>query len=239
MQFNYFVVFGLTIFGFAIMYFGGAWIGMRLAIVGEPIVRRPIKPRQMRSEIKLSLISILIFGLLTVATAYLVNHGLLHVSWTVSWPKLLLEILALFLWNEIHFYISHRLLHTRWLFKHVHYKHHLSTIPTAYSTFSFHYVEALLLGSVLTTALLFYSFSVLSLLTLPLMSLILNVLGHCNLDFFPGRSAQSLLSFTPRHSDHHVRNNGNYGFFLPYFDQMFATSIKEQKSHKHSRHHQG
>jgi sterol desaturase/sphingolipid hydroxylase (fatty acid hydroxylase superfamily) len=230
MEIAYWSVFVLTLVGFTFLYFGAAWIGNRLTrhSAGRLIDERPVKPKQLQSEIMHSLLSIVMFGVISVFTAFLVNHGVLHVTWTVTWWKLPLEIIALFLWNEIHFYISHRLLHTKWLYRHVHYKHHKSVTPTAYSTYSFHFVEALLLGSVMTTALLLYSFSVVSLLTLPLMSIVLNTMGHYNVDFFPGRPIGSLLSFTRRHSYHHSRNTGNFGFFLPYLDKLFSTHIKEK-----------
>lgn len=227
---NYFVVFCMTLAGFTVLYFGSAWTGNWITkyTAGQLIDDRSLKPKQIETEIIRSMISILMFGIITIITAFLVNHGILHVSWTCTWWKLPMEIIVLFLWNEIHFYICHRLLHTKWLYRHVHYHHHKSVIPTSYSTYSFHFIEALLLGSVMTTALMFYSFSVVSLLTLPLMSIVLNVLGHYNFDFFPGRPHGSLLSFTRRHSYHHSRNTGNYGFFLPYFDLLFSTSIKDE-----------
>jgi Delta7-sterol 5-desaturase len=230
-EIHYGVVFGLTVAGFAVLYFGGAWGGQQLARLakGNLIDNRPLKTKQIEKEIMLSLLSIVMFGFITVFTAFLVNHGILHVTWTFVWWQLPMEMIALFLWNEIHFYLCHRLLHTKWLYKHVHYVHHQSVTPTSYSTFSFHFAEALLLGSVMTTALLFYPFSVISLLTLPLMSIILNVLGHYNFDAFPSRTMGSLFSFTRRHSYHHSKNTGNYGFFLPYFDLIFSTRIQEKK----------
>ncbi|MFF2483893.1 sterol desaturase family protein [Paenibacillus sp. NPDC058071] len=231
MEMNYAFVFVLTVAGFLVLYFGGAWMGHRLTQLakGKVIDSRPLKIKQQKREIVFSLISIVMFGLITLFTVYLINHGILHVTWTFNWWKLPIEIIALFLWNEIHFYLCHRLLHTKWLYKHVHYLHHQSVTPTSYSTYSFHFAEALLLGSVMTTALILYSFSFLSLLTLPLMSMILNVLGHYNFDLFPERTMRSLLSFTRRHSYHHSKNTGNYGFFLPYFDLLFSTHIQEKE----------
>lgn len=230
MVLNYYVVFFMTFAGFTVLYFGSAWTGSWITknTAGQVIDNRSLKSKQIETEIARSMISILMFGIITIITAFLVNHSILHVSWTCKWWKLPMEIIALFLWNEIHFYMCHRLLHTKWLYKHVHYLHHKSVTPTSYSTYSFHYIEALLLGSVMTTALMFYSFSVVSLLMLPLISIVLNMLGHYNFDFFPGRPLRSLLSFTRRHSYHHSKNKGNYGFFLPYFDLLFSTSIKEE-----------
>jgi sterol desaturase/sphingolipid hydroxylase (fatty acid hydroxylase superfamily) len=220
------LLFLITYLGFCGLYFGFSWLTQRLR--GEIIDHRPLRSGQIRKEIGLSLISIAMFGVITVLTKWLVDAGLLAVSWTVNWRILPIEIIFLFLWNEIHFYVSHRLLHTPWLYRHVHVLHHRSVVPTPYSAYSFHFAEALLLGSVMTTALLIHPFSIVSLLTLPLMSITLNTLGHLNVDLFPDKKLAHPLAFARRHSMHHSHNTGNFGFFLPWFDRLFFTEIKSK-----------
>lgn len=46
--------------------------------------------------------------------------------------------------HDAWFYWTHRLLHWRPLYKHVHYMHHKSTVPSAYTGYSFHLIEALI-----------------------------------------------------------------------------------------------
>eukprot|EP00892_Ulva_mutabilis_P002763 jgi/Ulvmu1/12488/UM009_0141.1 len=46
--------------------------------------------------------------------------------------------------HDAWFYWTHRLLHWRPLYRHVHYVHHKSTAPTAFTGYSFHVIEAII-----------------------------------------------------------------------------------------------
>src|SRR5256885_11631950 len=59
-----------------------------------------------------------------------------------------------------------------------------------------------------------HDFSFWSLASVPVLSLLLNVIGHSNYDFFPGVSDTHALAASRRHHLHHARPNGNYGFAL-------------------------
>ena len=50
--------------------------------------------------------------------------------------------LILYAWGDAHFYWTHRLLHTRWLFKNVHKVHHESFNPDPFSGLSMHWLES-------------------------------------------------------------------------------------------------
>ena len=76
----------------------------------------------------------------------------------------------------------------------------------------------------------FHDFQFYALMTLPLMSIVMNVLGHSNVDFVPGQNMNHLLSFSKRHSQHHKIPHSNYGFFLPYFDIFFGTDQEGPKN---------
>lgn len=55
-----------------------------------------------------------------------------------------LTIIALDYLHDAWFYWTHRMLHWKVLYKHVHYMHHRSTVPTAFTGYSFHVVEAVI-----------------------------------------------------------------------------------------------
>jgi lathosterol oxidase len=57
-------------------------------------------------------------------------------------------------------------------------------------------------------------------------SLIINLLGHCNYDFFSQHAPEHLLKFSYRHSMHHKKGKGNLGFLLPWLDKIFNTAVK-------------
>jgi sterol desaturase/sphingolipid hydroxylase (fatty acid hydroxylase superfamily) len=139
-----------------------------------------------------------------------------------------LELVFLVLWNDVHFYAVHRLLHARWLFQRVHREHHRAIRPTPFSTYAMHPIEAALLGSVMVMVQPFHAFSVPTLLLFPLVSLLMNNLGHMNWDLVPGRSVWHPLAATRRHERHHRHVTGNYGFLLPVLDRWLGTDIRPE-----------
>jgi sterol desaturase/sphingolipid hydroxylase (fatty acid hydroxylase superfamily) len=119
-------------------------------------------------------------------------------------------------------------LHTRWLFRHVHFIHHRSRVPTPFATYSFHPVEAAMLGSVMVTLQLFYDLSFWAALTYPLVSLLMNALGHLNSSLLPGRWWSAPLRAAEHHSLHHRKVNGNFGFQSAALDLLLRTELPAQ-----------
>ena len=139
---------------FAVLYLStGAlawWLGHGLLPalgIGRRLDTRPLPRGQLRRELVASASSILIFG-----CGLVVPWGLLRAGWAQlavdppAW-RVLVEIVVLFFWNDVHFWVNHRLLHTRWL-RRFHGPHHRSIVTTPFSTYGFHPVEALMLGNV-------------------------------------------------------------------------------------------
>ena len=191
--------------------------------IGGIVDPRPLKAGQIGREIRLSLISICVFGAYGVLTLEVWHAGLIHVDFHAPWSKVLSDLTLFFIWNEVHFYIIHRTLHTRWLYRHVHRVHHESVVPTPFSIYSFHWLEAVLLGSVMILALMVFRPSVEALIGLPLTSLFFNTVGHCNYNIFANH--RSIHSAAVQHSNHHLRVAGNYGFYLPVLDRLFQTAL--------------
>lgn len=216
---------------FAALYFvTGAttwWLVRRLCPAlgfGRTIDTRRLAPGQLRREVAASSRSILVFGL-----GLVVPWGLLRLGWAglaVDPPgwRIAIEIVALFLWNELHFYVNHRLLHTRRL-RRFHAAHHRSTVATPFSTYAFHPVEALMLGSVPLIPMLLHDFSFAALATLPVISIVLNNLGHANYEFSANEPARGWLGASRRHQLHHAQSRGNFGFLLGVFDHVFGSAI--------------
>jgi sterol desaturase/sphingolipid hydroxylase (fatty acid hydroxylase superfamily) len=185
---------------------------------------RPLRDGQIGREIRRSLVSILVFGLYGSVTFLAWSNGIVRIDFQPTWYKIAGDIAFLLIWNEIHFYVMHRLLHTRWLHRHVHRIHHESVVPTPFSTYSFHWAEAALLGSVMILPMLFYRFSVEAILTLPVMSIAFNSIGHCNYNVFAKRPEMHSASL--EHSEHHLRVSGNFGFYLPFLDAWGRTTLR-------------
>ncbi|MEO8010453.1 MAG: sterol desaturase family protein [Dokdonella sp.] len=198
--------------------------------VGRVLDSRALGVGQIRRELTGSLVSILIFGI-----GLVFPWGVLQLGWATlavdaaPW-RVGVEIVVLFVWNEAHFYACHRLLHTPVL-RRFHGQHHRSTVATPFSTYAFHPVEAILLGSVPLIPMLLHDFSFAALLSLPLMSIVLNTLGHSNYEFSRGAPARGFFGASRRHHLHHAHYHGNYGFLIGTFDRLLGTALPLDAAH--------
>ncbi len=192
--------------------------------IGRILDPRPVTREQLHREFLQSGCSILIFGL-----GMVFPWGLLQLGWARLDPnpsgwQITLEIVALAVWNDIHFWINHRLLHTRALLR-FHGPHHRSVVSTPFSTYSFHPVEALMLGNVILLPMLVHDFSFWALASVPVFSLFFNNIGHANYDFFTGVSYSHWFAASRRHHLHHAAHGGNYGFQFTFMDRLFRTRL--------------
>ena len=216
---------------FAALYFATALAALwltRMALprigFGRTIDPRPLPAGQYRREIAQACMSIVIFGAGLVLPWALLKLGWAQLARDPSAPRILVEIGLLFLWNELHFYANHRLLHTRPLGR-FHADHHRSHVPTPFSTYAFHPVEAVMLGSVPLIPMLLHDFSFIALFCLPILSILLNSLGHANYEFSRAAPAWGPLGASRRHHLHHACYHGNYGFLLTVFDKLMRTDL--------------
>lgn len=189
----------------------------------EKIVLTPVKPQQIQSEIINSIRSIAVFGLTTLPIVYLYRTEFVnYVPSTLAWTAL--SLLVLNLYNELHFYLLHRLFHQPFFMKHIHYIHHLSRVPTVWSVFSFHWLEGLLLSLVPLVVILFFPIAPIAFILYPINSIVINVLGHSNVRI--KGLAHTFLGFVSKHSTHHLKGKNNYGFASVILDKLGKTQHK-------------
>ncbi len=176
------------------------------------------RPGQQRSEKLHSLSSIVVFGFSGLPIILLYQHKLIDFLPDTLWNTLT-GLFLLTLWNELHFFLVHRMMHIPFMMKHIHVVHHRSAVPSVYSVYSFHWVEALLLSTVPLSALPFFNLSILTIAIFPLISILFNFSGHCNYRFGNGKGNRWKI-FGTRHAEHHQKGKKNYGFVLPVFDDI-------------------
>jgi Delta7-sterol 5-desaturase len=204
----------------------GALLSRGRARVLDP---RPMPAGQVAREWRLSAVSIAIFGVGLLVPWWMVVH-----DWATLHPsnppgRVLLELLALLVWNDVHFYAVHRTLHHPMLLRAVHAAHHRSVVTTPWSTYAFHPAEALLLGSVAIPPMLVWHFTPLALALLPVLSLTYNVIGHANFRALPRR--WRWLSNAQDHHLHHACHRGNYGFLFTFMDRWLGTRLPHDAAH--------
>ena len=141
--------------------------------------------------------------------------------------NILSGIVILSLWNEVHFFIVHRIMHLPFFMKNVHYIHHRSKVSTVYAVYSFHWFEAFLLSTVPLTIMPFIPFSPFAIFLYPLASVLLNYSGHCNYRFGKG-NGKSWIFFGTHHNQHHFKGRKNYGFALNFLDRLALYFSKKE-----------
>src|SRR5688572_27169187 len=107
------------------------WLGKRLA--HRRIVAEFPPAKQLRREFAYSMSTVLIFA----AVGFFVYTRAINGCFTVykdvgdfGWPYTIASLFSLIALHDAYFYWTHRLLHTRWLFKTVHAVHHRSRNPS-------------------------------------------------------------------------------------------------------------
>jgi sterol desaturase/sphingolipid hydroxylase (fatty acid hydroxylase superfamily) len=220
---------GLAFFGGIYLLFGAVNIFITHQLlprlhIGKPLDPRPLAKGQLKRELLWSASSIAIFGVGMVFPWGFLQLGWAGLAVDPSWLQIAVEFLVLLVWNEIHFYSNHWLLHTPWL-RRFHLPHHRSVVTTPWSTYAFHPVEALMLGNVILLPMLVHDFSVYALLSVPLFSLLFNSIGHSNYDWNPAGHTV-FHNASRRHHLHHACFHGNYGFMFPFMDKVFKTALR-------------
>jgi Delta7-sterol 5-desaturase len=184
----------------------------------EKVVSEKPSYNQIKREIRNSLVSIFIFGFSSFPIVYLYRIGYLDLI-PNSFINVVLSLIALNIWNEVHFFLVHKLMHRPFFMRNIHKVHHQSFIPTIWSVFSLHWVEAALLSLVPFVLSLVYPLAPLSFLLYPLNSILINFAGHCN--YRLKGFENTFLGFASKHIVHHQKGNKNFGFLSSLLDKLF------------------
>lgn len=222
---SYPILFMLTIGYFAILYFGLSFLFvflcnlLRSYNLLHKITEAQASTQQVKSEILHSLKSIVVFGFSSLPLIYCIRMGVITLM-PNNFFTVIGGLLILTIWNEVHFFTIHRMMHNRFLMKHVHYIHHQSKVPTVFSIYSFHWFEAFLLSTVPITIAPFIALSPVAIALYPISSIILNLAGHCNHRFGNG-NGESWVYFATHHHQHHHKGRKNYGFAFNFLDKLF------------------
>jgi Delta7-sterol 5-desaturase len=225
-KYSSFELFLLTTAYFSVLYFGLGWLFWKMCRLFfhqgwmKKISDRTYSKTQLLFEIRQSAVSIVIFGFSALPLTYLINTNVIKLS-DNSLINTLLGLLILTIWNEIHFYIIHRIMHLPALMKHVHYIHHRSVVPSVFSVYSFHPLEAALLSSVLLCIAPFYNFCSAALMLFPTVSILINFIGHSNYRLNLNTTKKWLL-FASKHNDHHGKAGREFGFMTNFMDNFFT-----------------
>jgi sterol desaturase/sphingolipid hydroxylase (fatty acid hydroxylase superfamily) len=124
--------------------------------------------------------------------------------------------------HQLHFYCIHRLIHTPWLYKHVHAVHHRSVNPSPWSSLSMHPVEHILYFSSAFWHLVIPSNPLIALYQLHYAGFGA-IPGHIGFDRIEMGEDRALDAHALGHYLHHKYFEVNYGDGMVPLDKLFGT----------------
>ncbi len=189
---------------------------------------------KIKTEIFYSLTTMLVFGLVGVGIFSAKKAGLTYIYSDISqkgFGYFFFSIIAMIVLHDAYFYLTHRLMHHKILFKHVHSVHHRSTNPSPWAAFAFHPYEAVIEAGIVPLIVSFMPVHGLAIFIFLLYMTFLNVLGHLAFETFPkgfvGSSLTNWHNTTTHHNMHHKFFNCNYGLYFNWWDKIFKTNHKD------------
>jgi sterol desaturase/sphingolipid hydroxylase (fatty acid hydroxylase superfamily) len=148
----------------------------------------------------------------------------------IGWPAIVATFVALLVANDAWFYAWHRLLHHPRLFRHVHAVHHKSVDVNPFSSYSFHLVEAFILGGWVLPVVLFVPIYLPMLGVLQAVGLANNVMSHLGYEFLPRWILRVPLlrwiNTSTFHNLHHTTLDGNYALMFRWWDRLLGTEVQ-------------
>lgn len=193
--------------------------------------KSPFRSEYIR-DILYSLSSSIIFGLvfsLTI-TVFLPYTKLYDNIDTYGQWYFWLSFILMALLHDTYFYWTHRLIHTRRLFKIIHRVHHQSTNPSPWTSYAFHPLEAFLQALIIPIMVLLFPIQKVALIFYFLFQFLHNIYGHLGYEllplFFTNSMVGRFLNTSVIHNKHHKNVKGNYGLLFTFWDKLMMTEIK-------------
>lgn len=187
--------------------------------------------KQIYIEIKYSFIASSIFASAGVLLGWLWQNSYTQIY--VEFEKfgyiyLVFSFLLLSLIHEFYFYFTHRWMHHKSVFKHVHFVHHLSKNTSPWASFSFHPLEALILSLFLPIACLIMPLHPLVVIAYMIFMTLTAISNHLGVEVWKNSKILKYFISGTHHSIHHNNFNFNFGLYYCFIDKLFKTDFPKR-----------
>lgn len=161
----------------------------------------------------------------------LVRLSGVHAGPLPTWWLVALQLLFFIYLDDAIYYAFHRTMHRPWWFKRVHGVHHRVHTPWAITGHNMHPFEYVATGLIATLGPVLVGAHVFTVYLWVVIRQWEAAEGHCGYDlpFSPTRFLP-LSDGALHHDFHHARVRGNFGGFLPIWDRMFGTYVRDYEA---------
>lgn len=137
-------------------------------------------------------------------------------------------VLVSILIHDFYFYLTHRMMHHKLIFKYVHKVHHNSTDPSTWAAFAFHPFEAVIEASIVLILVFIMPIHPLAIFSFLVYMTLMNVIGHLGFELFPKNTVTNPIlkwsNTSTHHNMHHRYFNSNFGLYFNIWDKVFKTN---------------
>jgi len=169
----------------------------------------------------------------------IMSDGPILASWgVVDLLKAAATVLALDFFHDTWFYFVHRWLHTPTMMRYVHYIHHESRVPSAFTGYSFHWFEAIVMFGNSILEIFLFPMSAKLQYVYELWAIVIHIGGHCGWEIAPHiptagyilwwatggwRRSQKLLNNVHHHDLHHAHPRCHFSLYFTHWDSLLGT----------------
>lgn len=192
------------------------------------------KQSQLWKEFGYSMSTVLVFSIIGFGIFKAEHAGLTRIyhkieDFGIGYTVFSFAIMLLY--HDFYFYWTHRIMHHKLLFRHVHKVHHESTNPSPWAAYSFHPWEAVVQATVLPIAIFILPLHPLTVFAFLAYMIIRNVVGHLGFEILPkGFTKNKWLNWNTavtHHNMHHEHFHSNYGLYFTWWDKLMKTEHKK------------
>ena len=185
---------------------------------GEPL--KKISSNQWRQF----LLTVLLNTLVTYSGFSLWANGFIKISVDINWG-IAVHFVVLFIAMDLLLYALHYLMHSGFLFKNLHYKHHTGQKLRPIDFFIIHPLEAIVYGALWLAFLALFTFNLYAIIFYLVVHVLFGVMSHLGIErpTTKGFISEYLVD-SHYHQVHHKNPQHNLGFYTNIWDKLFGTN---------------
>lgn len=186
--------------------------------------------KQIKREVRLSLYSTFVFGLVGVALLILWQNGYTKIYINPTDYGLWyfpISIIIFMVLHDTYYYWMHKWMHDfKWL-RRFHLDHHKSVNTTVLTSFSFHPVESFFQAIILPVLFMIVPLNLFAILIILLLMTLSAIINHAGVEIYPRnllfiRFRKHIIGAT-HHDIHHRHAQKNFGLYFTFWDRWMNT----------------